>query len=171
MIGVERTRHSGAGILMATFWKRGKILVFSQRVQLDKRSYSAHFFSQKVILNKKNNFDTQVKHITMSLNAKIGKYCSRRRFNCTKLTGSDNNQNSSSTSPLKRKTSLFSASNKASTLKKIDTTCGGKDFIEEDSGFCEDFSNNNSVGKFSGFFNRANLQLLSSWSSTQANCI
>jgi len=39
---------------------------------------------------------------------------------------------------------LFSANKASTSLKKIDTTCG-KNLIEEDSGFCEDFSNNNSV--------------------------
>ena len=102
-----------------------------------------------LVFDKQKNFDTHSSKviITMSLNAKIGKYCNRRKFNCTKLAYSENNQNSSSsTSPLKRKTSLFSANKASTSLKKIDTTCG-KNFIEEDSGFCEDFSNNNSVGK------------------------
>ena len=135
---------------MATFEKKGKnsSLQSTCSTQQEKLFCTHTVF---LVFDKQNNFDIHSSKgiITiMSLNAKIGKYCNRRKFNCTKLAYSENNQNSSSsTSPLKRKTSLFSASSKASTsLKKIDTTCG-KNFIEEDSGFCEDFSNNNSVGK------------------------
>jgi len=99
------------------------------------------------MFNNKNNCSSAKE--TMSLNAKIGKYCNRRRFNCGKLSSSDNQKsaalNSSSSSPLKRKTSMFNA-NKALSLKKDDTSASTDlNQVEEDSGFCEDLSNNNLV--------------------------
>ena len=87
----------------------------------------------------------------MSINAKIGKYCSRRKFNCNKFSGNEGTQttaSSFSSLPLKRKTSLFA--NKHFPKKTTNSSLINPkrvDHVDEDSGFCDDFSNNNSVGK------------------------
>ena len=96
--------------------------------------------------------DTIPTVLKMSINAQIGKYCSRRKFYCNKFSGNEGSQatGSATTSslPLKRKTSLFA--NKHFAKKTTNATLVTPkqiDHVDEDSGFCDDLSNNNSVGK------------------------